>query len=125
VGARSQFIVDISQQWADHVFAFMLKRLRYVKGTQMRKADSSHGGAHYETTCGDFMEALKYKGCLVEIYTARKEGQWTWAFTIDNGWAQANKGQGFETPSMAVADAATRACHIIDESGACRHSGPP
>ena len=61
------------------------------------------------------MERFEYKGRIVDVFTAIKNGQWTWAFTVDNGLAQANKSSGFENASTAASAAMDEARRCIDE----------
>ena len=62
------------------------------------------------------MERFEYKGCVVEIFTAAKEGKWVWAFVVDDAWAEASKGEGFESHHGAIATAKERACSVVDKN---------
>ena len=61
------------------------------------------------------MERFEYKGRIVDIFTAIKNEQWTWAFTVDNGLIDANKSGSFESAPSAAAAAKEEARRRIDE----------
>ena len=61
------------------------------------------------------MEQFEYKGRLVDIFTAVKDGRWAWAFSIDAGSAEADRTSGFESASTAIESAKEKAQHLIDE----------
>jgi hypothetical protein len=61
------------------------------------------------------MERFEYKGHVVDIFTAVKNGRWTWAFTLDAGLAEANKTGGFESAPSAAEAAKEKARRRIDE----------
>lgn len=61
------------------------------------------------------MERFEYKGRMVDIFTAVKDGKWTWAFTFESGVAEANRTAGFESVSFAIEAAKEKAQRLIDE----------
>jgi hypothetical protein len=61
------------------------------------------------------MERFEYKGHVVEIFTTKKGGGWTWAFTVDAWLAEANKVNDFETASFATYAAKEKARNLIDK----------
>jgi hypothetical protein len=61
------------------------------------------------------MERFEYKGRVVDIFTAIKNGRWTWAFTVDAGLAEANKAAGFDSAPSAADAAKEKARRRIDE----------
>lgn len=61
------------------------------------------------------MERFEYKGHIVDVFTAIKNGQWTWAFTVDEKMAEANKAGGFDSAPSAAGAAKDEARRRIDE----------
>ena len=61
------------------------------------------------------MERFEYKGRVVDVFTAIKNGQWTWAFTVDEGLDEVNKASGFESAPSAADAAKEKARRRIDE----------
>ena len=61
------------------------------------------------------MERFEYRGHIVDIFTAIKNGQWTWAFTVDEEMAEANKAAGFANSPSAAYAAKNEARRRIDE----------
>jgi hypothetical protein len=61
------------------------------------------------------MERFEYKGRTVDVFTAIKNGRWLWAFTVDEGLAQASKSGDFDSAPTAAHAAMEEARRRIDE----------
>ena len=61
------------------------------------------------------MERFEYKGHIVDVFTAIKNGLWTWAFTVNEEIAEANKAAGFDNSPSAANAAKNEARRRIDE----------
>jgi hypothetical protein len=65
---------------------------------------------------GAKLDRFECKGAIVEIIVAAKKGKWVWTFVVDNAWAEASKGEGFESHHGAITTAKERACSVVDKN---------